>query len=77
MNSAMLSELERQIHRLTPDEQLWLIEQMVHQLRKPHSPGTLELELAAVAADPDIQREIREIDEEFKGTESDGLEDAG
>lgn len=31
-------------------------------------------ELAQMAADPDIQRELREIEREFSPTESDGLE---
>lgn len=35
----------------------------------------LESQLAAMAADPDIQREIRLIENEFTGTESDGLTD--
>jgi hypothetical protein len=34
----------------------------------------LEAELDAMAADPDIQRELRQIEAEFAGTEMDGME---
>jgi Uma2 family endonuclease len=38
-------------------------------------PTSKELEqLAAMAADPDIQRELRQIDQEFRPTELDGLD---
>ncbi len=33
----------------------------------------IESELAAMAADPDIQREIATIEDEFAETEADGL----
>ena len=35
----------------------------------------IENQLAAMAADPDVQREIKRIEMEFAGTESDGLAD--
>jgi len=77
MNPADLDALERQIAQLSAEEQLWLIERVAHRLRRPRfeDEATLERELAAMAADPDIQRELREIDAEFRGTEGDGLED--
>ncbi len=34
----------------------------------------IQTQLAAMAEDPDIQCEIRHIDTEFAGTESDGLD---
>jgi hypothetical protein len=34
----------------------------------------IQAQLAAMAADPDIQREIRAIEAEFAGTELDGLD---
>ena len=37
-------------------------------------PDDWESELAAMAADPDVQRELREIRADFSGTEADGLE---
>ena len=33
-----------------------------------------DAQLVAMAADPDIQHELHQIDEEFAETESDGLE---
>jgi hypothetical protein len=75
MNATGLQELENQITQLSRDEQLWLIERLAHRLRLTTSmPATMESELAAMAADPNIQRELRAIEEEFRGTESDGLE---
>ncbi len=34
----------------------------------------IQTQLAAMAKDPDIQREMRHIDDEFAPTESDGLD---
>ena len=39
-------------------------------------PEATENELALMAADPDIQRELREINKEFASMEADGLEPA-
>jgi len=39
------------------------------------SEADIEAQLAIMAADPDIQREIKQIQEEFEVTESDGLTD--
>ena len=39
-----------------------------------HSAPASEDDLATMAADPDIQQELRRIEEEFRGTELDGLE---
>jgi hypothetical protein len=78
MDTTGLRELEQRIAQLPRDDQLWLIERLAHRLRLttvlPQEP--LESDLAAMAADPEIQRELRDIEEEFRGTESDGLENA-
>jgi hypothetical protein len=68
------SDIENQIYALSPDEQLALIERLAKRLRKLHEDREWERDLAAMAADPDIQREIREINEEFAAAEEDGLE---
>ena len=34
MNSSGLSQIERKINQLSREEQLWLIERIVHRLRK-------------------------------------------
>jgi hypothetical protein len=45
----------------------------VELLIKQPSVSDIEAELDAMAADPDIQREIKQINAEFAGTEMDGL----
>jgi hypothetical protein len=76
-DAGFLAEIERQVSRLPYEEQLWLIERLAHNLRQsPRSaPPVVVNDLAAMAADPDIQRELREIAAEFAGTEMDGLEE--
>jgi hypothetical protein len=67
-------EIKNQIDALNPDEQLALIERLVQRLRKRQDDRDWENDLVAMAADPDIQREIRLINEEFAAAEEDGLE---
>jgi len=78
MNGPGLMELEKQIAQLPRDAQLLLIERLAHHLRLtatvPEAP--VENDLAAMAADPEIQTELRMIEEEFRGTEGDGLENS-
>jgi hypothetical protein len=71
-----LDDLEQQARQLSAEEQLWLIERLVHHLRAvpPARPVPADAALAAMAADPEIQRELRAIEREFAGTEQDGLE---
>jgi hypothetical protein len=75
-DSTLLAAIERQVHQLSHDEQLRLIERLVHNLRKgtPARPMPTEHDLAAMAADPAIQAELRGIANEFASTEADGLE---
>ena len=75
-NTQVLADIEQRASGLSTKEQLWLIERLAQNLRRLSPPGLLVTDehLAAMAADPDIQREIREIDEEFLTTETDGLE---
>lgn len=80
MLSPMLNEIEGMISRLSRKEQLWLIEQLAHRLRegsmKSHAPEQPDFksQLVAMADDPEVQAELRKIDEEFAVTESNGLE---
>ncbi len=75
MPSPVLSQIEECIHQLPIDEQLWLIERVAHHIREHvMQQHTFEKQLAAMAADPEIQSELHKIDEEFSVTESDGLE---
>jgi hypothetical protein len=73
---ALLAEIEERLVQLSHDEQLWLIERVAHRLRQAGngSRAIAPEQLAAMAADPEIQRELREIAAEFSATEMDGLE---
>ncbi len=77
MKRAMLGEIEKRIGLLTKDEQLWLIERLAKRLRhgQVRRMPPRAADLAAMAADPQIQAELRKIEAEFRGTETDGLED--
>ena len=75
MHSTVLDGIRTQLDQLSQEEQLWLIEQLAHRLRGHSRQSSLQAELAEMASDPAMQREIREISEEFRPTEGDGLED--
>ncbi len=68
MSSAALTEIERRIDQLSIDEQERLLEHLTRRIRQAKQDGASAAadDLAAMAADPDIQRELREIDEEFR-----------
>jgi len=75
MNLSVLSQIEERIHQLSLAEQLWLIERLAQRLRTQLIPQTMvEDVLATMAADPDIQRELQCIEEEFAPAAADGLE---
>jgi hypothetical protein len=75
MHVSVLSQIEERITQLSVDEQLWLIERVAQRLRASmRTQRAFEAQLVAMSADPDIQRELHQIDEEFAGTESDGLD---
>lgn len=75
MNSSVLTQIEESFTQLSRTEQLWLVERLVHHL---HEATGREQEfgrnpLAAMAADPEVQQELRRIEEEFASAEADGL----
>ncbi len=75
MNLSVLSQVEGRIHQLSLAEQLWLIERLAQRLRAQLiTQNPFEDALAAMAADPEIQRELECIEEEFAPTAADGLE---
>lgn len=75
MNMPALTQIQENIVRLSSDEQLWLIEWLAHCIReKAITKSVLESQLADMAADPEIQSELRKIDVEFAFAEADGLE---
>ncbi len=79
MNGMNLTQIERNIFLLPPAEQLLLIERIIHRLRtkdagqnehkREHEQDTLDAQLAEMAADKEIQAELRKINEEFSMTE--------
>lgn len=75
MSAAVLDRLAEEVDRLPVPERLWLLERLVHSLRRDALSRVTasDAELAAMAADPAIQRELSEIDREFSAAEADGL----
>jgi len=64
------------IQQLTLMEQVWLLEQLAHHIRKQAAhQQVFESQLEAMASDPQIQRELREIEAEFVAADFDGLSD--
>lgn len=76
MNTLALENLESAINQLPFLDQVRLLERLAQRVRKQtERQQGLDDELAAMAADPAIQRELRQIEAEFSGTEMDGLSD--
>jgi hypothetical protein len=71
----ILSQLEENIYELPLDEQLRLMERLAQNIRNAMArKQDIEVQLAAMANDPEIQNELQMIAEEFALAESDGLE---
>jgi hypothetical protein len=70
------SEIESEFADLSPEAQLSLLERLIHRLRVaiPGDQKKWEVELSAMAADPQIKRELDQINAEFGSAEADGLE---
>ena len=79
MSVRALPELEALIARLSPADQLRLLEDLARRLRarvaanEQPSAQPLGSQLAIMARDRDIQTELSTIDREFAATEPDGL----
>lgn len=74
--SSLFNELEENIRRLPLDDQLLLIERVSHRIRTDISGRmNIDAQLSEMAADPEIQKELKEIEQEFSTTEQDGLDD--
>jgi hypothetical protein len=74
MNLSTLSQIEEHITQLSLDEQLWLIARIAQRLHAQlvaQSPS--DAQLTAMAADPEMQNELRAIAEEFASAAVDGL----
>ena len=75
MSQIVLSQIEQNIWQLPVDEQLLLISRVAERLRgKIDESSDFETSLVEMANDTDIQRELKEIEEDFRVAELDGLE---
>jgi len=74
MATATWREIETQVNKLPRVERLLLIERVIHGLRTSELTDDWDAQLDAMAADPEIQRELAAINREFANTEMDGLE---
>lgn len=76
MATPALTEIENEFARLSPEAQLRLLERLVHRTRVAVSGKreNWETDLSAMAADPEMRRELKRINSEFATTEADGLE---
>jgi len=76
MSQQIPSQIEESFNQLSPSEQSRVIEYLIHRMKERSSrqPDDMDRELAAMAVDPDIQAELREIEREFSHADSDGLE---
>lgn len=76
MSVSSLIQIEETIRRLSLPEQLHLLEWLARSVRQHAQVGeSVRInQLAMMAADPDIQRELRQMADEFVVTESDGLD---
>ena len=79
MTDDELVEIERRVAQLPPGEQLELVERLLRNLRHAEytDHAAFEKDLQEMAADPDVQREMRAIEAEFNGPGPAGLEKAG
>jgi hypothetical protein len=75
MDTPALDEIENEFARLSPEAQLSLLERLVHRTRMTVTGhgNSWEAGLSAMAADPDMQRELNRINSEFQVTEADRL----
>ncbi len=72
MEPSHIITIENTIERLPIEEQFRLLERLTDRLRKTERPEW-DGQLAAMATDPEIQREIKEIGVEFETADLDGL----
>jgi hypothetical protein len=70
-----VNEIESQFAQLPTEIQLSLLERLAHRLRQnlKAPQESWEAGLSAMAADPQMQRELSRIDSEFSAAEADGL----
>ena len=76
MANVTVQEVENQANQLPATERLYLVERLIGGLRTSPPQDDWNAQLAAMAADPDIQRENDAINREFSAAETDGIEDS-
>lgn len=78
MNDPIAAQIEDSFSQLSIPEQLRLIERLVHHVHEAtlRNRDDLDEQLALMANDPEIQSELRTIEQEFSQAEADGLEAA-
>lgn len=74
VTTAALSQIEAQFAQLPREDQQALLLRLRDKMA-PTLPADWAADIAAMARDPDIQREIREIEREFSVAENDGLKE--
>ena len=75
MNVSALSQIEETIDQLSLAEQLWLLERVAQRIRERLvAQSALDQQLAAMAADQEMQHELQSIEEDFAHAAADGLD---
>lgn len=78
MDDSIVTQIEDGFSQLSISEQLWLIERLARRVHEAtlNSRSDVDKQLALMAHDPEIQSEMRNIEQEFSHAEADGLETA-
>jgi len=80
MLSVILTEIEEKISRLPRKKQRWLIDQLERKFKEDSNKSAVDeqahfaSQLPLMANDPEVQAELKKIEQEFAITEGDGLE---
>jgi hypothetical protein len=76
MQSQVMNDIEREFERLSPEDQLSLLERLWPLVRLPvlGDKKDWEDQLSAMAADPQVRREIDCFNADTCVTEADGLQ---
>ena len=77
MNKTAVARIEAEFRRLSRAEQAQVLQRLQSQLDVAAIAKTedVDTQLAAMAADPDIRRELHEIEADFGIADADGLAD--
>ncbi len=71
-----LAQIESEFARLSLDDQIHLVERLVRTIRqRTAQPLVSDADLARMAGDSEIQRELADVQAEFAVAELDGLDE--